>query len=74
VPNLRLTLLALVLSTTGCVGWHKNVVGTRVHRFTVGNVNFVHCSILVDQAHPQTVHDSIEVCRDEIVAPVPLKK
>lgn len=71
-----LFIVFLVCATCGC-GLHHPLLGTRVHRFTVGGVNLVHCSILIDTAQTQMAHDALEVCRDEIavpVAPSPQKK
>lgn len=76
-PPMRIILLiAASFLTSGCARLHHPLLGTRVHRFSVAGVNFVHCSILIDQAQPQLAHDAIEVCRDEVqtpAAPAPYK-
>lgn len=63
-----LSIVLLALLTAGCEHFHRPLLGARVHRFTVGGTNFVHCSILIDQAQTQLAHDSIQVCTDEIGA------
>lgn len=69
-------LVLLLLSTVGCADLHhRQLLGARVHSFTVGGIEMVHCSILMDKAKPQQAHDAIEVCRDELQpVPQPLKK
>lgn len=64
------TAIALCAGT-GCA-LHHPLLGTRVHRFSLGGVNLVHCSILIDTSQTQMAHDAIEVCRDEIQAPPPV--
>lgn len=59
-------LLALMLLTGGCAELHRRGLGTRVHSFSAGGRDYVHCSILVDQAQPQMAHDALQVCEDGI--------
>lgn len=69
-----LLLVLLTLLTTGCAGLRdRQLLGARVHSFTVGGKQLVHCSILMDKAKLQQAHDAIEVCRDELQA-VPERK
>jgi len=69
---MKYALLFSLLFTTGCaeMNWHRPILGTRVHRFSAGGKDFVHCSILMDAGQPQLAHDAIEVCRDEVGQPV----
>ena len=65
-----LLLSLLALANLGCgMGFHRHLLGTRVHRFQAGGIQFVHCSILMDRSEPQLAHDAIAVCRDEVEAP-----
>lgn len=65
-----LLILLLAFVTTNCAELHHKVLGTRVQSFEVKGIQYVHCSILMDRAKSQVAHDSIEVCRDELQAPV----
>ena len=69
-----LFITLLVIPTFGCMFQHR-LLGTRVHRFNAAGINFVHCSILMDQAQPQMAKDAIAVCQDEVQyqSPVPSK-
>lgn len=69
-------LVLLTLLTASCAGLHnRQLLGARVHSFTVGGKELVHCSILMDKAKLQQAHDAIEVCRDELQpAPEPARK
>lgn len=71
-----LFLVLLTLSVSSCAELHhKQLLGARVHSFTVGGTELVHCSILMDKAKLQQAHDAIEVCRAELQAvPEPAKK
>ena len=59
-------VLALTAVPTGCAELHQHALGTRVNQFSIKGRDYVHCSILVDKAQPQMVHDALEVCRDGV--------
>jgi hypothetical protein len=62
---MKLLALITALCATGLTGCSP-ILGVHVHRFHYQGIQYVHCTVVVEQRRSDLAQQSLDVCKDAI--------